>query len=150
MARTGVTRPPSRAPGVRGNAAFVRYTFVGIFNTLVDLGLFTVLAVVAKLEPVVANVISTTFTLCVSYLLNRRFVFRTDRSVRATVVPFVAVTLFSGLIVQSTVIWTVVHLGGLITPGFPMDVLDVFAKICAMGVGMASNYLGYRWLFGHR
>ena len=149
---TGPSAPGSGAGavGTRPHGAFLRYVLVGGFNTLLDLGLFTLFAVVVGLPPLVANVISTCITLCVSYLLNRVFVFRTDRSVQHTVVQFVAVTLISGLIVQSAVIWVVLHLGALIAPDLSHDVLAPLAKICAMGVGMISNYLGYRWLFGSR
>lgn len=126
----------------------MRYLLVGGFNTLLDLGLFTLFAVIVGLQPLVANVISTSITLCLSYLLNRAFVFRTERSVQRTVVQFVAVTLMSGLVVQSAIIWTAIRLGALIMPGLSHDVLAPLAKICAMGVGMVSNYLGYRWLFG--
>jgi putative flippase GtrA len=148
-----VTRIPSEVDGAAGSrtqGSFLRYLVVGGFNSLLDLALFTVFAVVVSLHPLVANVLSTAITLCVSYLLNRVFVFRTTRSVQRTVVQFVAVTLVSGLLVQSAVIWAVIGLGGLVVPDFPDDVLEPLAKICAMAVGMVSNYLGYRWLFGAR
>lgn len=137
--------------GTRPRGAFLRYLLVGGFNTLLDLGLFTLFAVVVGIQPLVANVLSTTITLCVSYLLNRVYVFRTARTVQRTLVQFVAVTLISGLVVQSAVIWAVLHVGVLVAPGLSHDVLAPLAKICAMGVGMISNFLGYRWLFGsHR
>jgi putative flippase GtrA len=136
------------ATGSKGS--FLRYVLVGVFNSLLDLGLFTLFAVVVGLHPLVANVLSTTITLCVSYLLNRVFVFRTTRSVQGTVVQFVAVTLISGLLVQSAVIWAVLGLGALVVPSLSHDLLEPLAKVCAMGVGMVSNYLGYRWLFGSR
>jgi putative flippase GtrA len=136
--------------GTRTSGAFLRYLLVGGFNTLLDVGLFTLFAVVVGLNPLVANVLSTSITLCVSYLLNRVFVFRTERSVQRTVVQFVAVTLISGLIVQSAVIWAVLQLGGLLAPGIPYDLLAPAAKICAIGVGMWCNFVGYRWLFKSR
>jgi putative flippase GtrA len=148
-----MTRLPTRTPSavsIRTRGAFLRYLLVGGFNTLLDLGLFTLFAVVVGIQPLVANVLSTTITLCVSYLLNRVFVFRTERSVQRTVVQFVAVTLISGLAVQSAVIWAVLHVGELVAPGLSYDVLAPVAKIFAMGVGMISNFLGYRWLFGSR
>lgn len=140
-----VSEARTRTPG-----AFPRYVVVGVFNTLLDLGLFTLFAVVVGLQPLVANLLSTSITICVSYLLNRVFVFRTARSVQRTLVQFVAVTLISGLVIQSAVIWAVIHLGALIVPDLSHDVVAPLAKICAMGVGMGSNYLGYRWLFGSR
>ena len=138
------------AAATRPRGAFLRYVLVGVFNTLLDLGLFTLFAVVVGLHPLVANVLSTSITLCVSYLLNRVFVFRTSRSVQGTVVQFVAVTLISGLLIQSGVIWVVLRVGALVVPDLSPDILEPLAKICAMGVGMVSNYLGYRWLFGPR
>lgn len=146
-------RLPIRTSGTAGprtHGAFPRYLLVGGFNTLLDLGLFTLFAVVVGFQPLVANVLSTSITLCVSYLLNRVFVFRTSRSVQRTAVQFVSVTLISGLVVQSAVIWVVMHLGPMIVPGLSHDILAPLAKICAMGVGMGSNYLGYRWLFNAR
>jgi putative flippase GtrA len=150
-----MNRPPTRPgqvqpSGPRTREAFFRYVLVGGFNTLLDLGLFTLFAVVIGIQPLIANICSTSITLCVSYLLNRVFVFRTQRSIQGTVVQFVAVTLFSGLVIQSGVIWLVLHVGGLIVPGLPDEILAPIAKICAMGVGMASNFLGYRWLFKSR
>lgn len=140
-------RKATTAGTTRNREAFLRYLMVGVFNSLLDLGLFTLFAVVLGLFPLVANILSTTITLCVSYILNRVFVFRTQRSVTRTVVQFVAVTLISGLLVQSAVIWVVLSLGALVSD-VPYAVLAPLAKICAMGVGMVCNYLGYRWLFG--
>lgn len=130
--------------------AFARYFVVGVFNTLLDITLFTLLVTLTGLAPLVANVISTCVTLCVSYLLNRLFVFRSDRSHAQAFVPFVAVTLFSGLLVQSGVIWLVVHAGDPVWPDAAHGALAPFGKVVATGVGMVSNFLGYRWLFGAR
>ena len=104
------------AAATQPGGAFLRYVLVGVFNTLLDLGLFTLFAVVVGLHPLVANILSTSITLCVSYLLNRVFVFRTDRSVQGTVVQFVAVTLISGLLIQSAVIWVVLRIGAVVVP----------------------------------
>jgi putative flippase GtrA len=148
-----VIRLPTRThsvTGTRTQGAFLRYLLVGGFNTLLDLGLFTLFAIVVGLDPLIANVLSTSITLCASYLLNRVFVFRTERSIQRTAVQFVGVTLISGLVVQSAVIWVIMGLGALIAPDLPSDGLAPLAKMCAMSVGMGSNYLGYRWLFGSR
>ncbi len=129
------------------HGSFLRYVLVGGFNTLLDVGLFTLFATVVGLPALVSNVISTCITLCVSYLLNRSFVFKSDRKHTHTVAQFVAVTLFSGLLVQSGVIWLVLTVAGHLFPQARHEVLAPVAKVCAVGVGMVSNYLGYRWLF---
>lgn len=125
-----------------------RYVVVGVLNTALDLVLFTLLAVAAGVPPVVANVISTVVVMTVSFFVNRSFVFRAqDAGVRAYV-GFVAVTLFSGLLVQSLVILGVIAVAGEVLPDLSHDVVAPGAKLVAMGVGMVSNYLGYRWVFG--
>lgn len=148
MTRSATSTDDSRTTPDQGS--FLRYVLVGVFNSLLDLVLFTLLAVLVGLPPLLANVLSTTITLGVSYLLNRFFVFRTQRSVQGTVVQFVAVTLTSGLLIQSAVIWAVLHLGALVVPGLSSDIVEPLAKIAAMAVGMVFNYLGYRWLFRSR
>lgn len=146
----GLSTRTASAADNETRGSFLRYLLVGVFNSLLDLGLFTLFAVVVGLHPLIANILSTSITLCVSYLLNRVFVFRTARSVQRTAIQFVAVTLTSGLLVQSAVIWAVLSLGALVVPGLASDILEPVAKACAMGVGMVFNYLGYRWLFGSR
>ena len=137
------------APSTRHRTVgeLLRYLVVGGFNTLLDLSLFSLFAVVAGLQPLVANVASTCITLCISFVLNRRVVFRSSHGAWKTFVPFVTVTLFSGLVVQSAVIWGVIQLGDIVVPGAPASFVAPMAKVCAMGVGMISNFLGYRWLF---
>ena len=147
-----VTVPPFRhrlRAWFPASGPLLRYGLVGTFNTLLDLTFFTFLSVGLHITPILANVVSTSFVLSVSYVLNRLFVFRSNRPVRSTVVHFVSVTLFTGLIVQSTVIWAVIHLGKLLIPNLSHTVLAPFSKVCAMGAAMVSNYLSYRWIF-HR
>lgn len=129
------------------SVTFVRYLLVGASNTLLDLGLFILLAVAIQVPALVANIISTSITVGVSYVLNRLFVFRSQRSVQSTLLQFVAVTLVSGLVVQSVAIWAVLVLGSAADPSLSSTALAPLAKVCAMGVGMCCNYLGYRWLF---
>ncbi|MDF1487936.1 GtrA family protein [Tessaracoccus caeni] len=146
-----MTETPGRLGAwLRARGSFLRYALVGGFNSLLDLSLFSLFAVVAHLDVFVANVISTTITMCVSYLLNRFWVFRSDAGWASTAAGFVGVTLFSGLVIQSAVIWTVLQAGATVVPGLPYELLAPIAKACAMGVGMVTNYLGYRWLFGTR
>lgn len=125
----------------------VRYTAVGSFNTLLDLGIFSLLSVLAGVNPLIANIVSTCITLCVSFFLNRRVVFKSTQRMASTFLPFVTVTLFSGLVVQSAVIWSVLHLADTFWASAATAVTAPASKICAIAVGMVTNFLGYRWLF---
>ena len=127
--------------------ALRRYVAVGIFNTLLSFALYSLGVAVIRLDPLVSNVISTIITLCVSYFLNRKFVFRSNAGYVQSAVTFVAVTLFSGLLVQSGVIWLVLRLGGLWFPAASAILVKEIAKVVAIGVGMFANYIGYHWLF---
>ncbi|MFL6089422.1 MAG: GtrA family protein [Aeromicrobium sp.] len=69
-----------------------RYLLVGLFNTAFDFTLFTLLAVGARLDPIVSNVISTAVVMTVSYAINRRWVFRSDSRGVRTYVGFATIT----------------------------------------------------------
>ncbi len=125
-----------------------RYLIVGLFNTGLDLLLFTALAVAVGLPPVIANVVSTIVVMTISFFLNRAWVFRAEGAGLRAYVAFVAVTLFSGLVVQSLVILGVLGLADVVVPDLSHDIAAPLAKVAAMGVGMVSNFLGYRWVFG--
>lgn len=140
--------PPRDWLGRHG--ALIRYVGVGVFNSCVDFGLFTLLSVVFGIYPLWANIASTTVVMCLSFALNGKVVFRTDRMTVAAFAEFVAVTCFSAYVLQSGVIWVVLWLHSAIAIPVTADVATMAAKICAMAVGMIWNYLGYRWLFSRR
>ncbi len=130
----------------RGN--FWRYVGVGLFNSGFDFGLFSLLSLVVGLHPVAANAVSTSVTMCVSFLLNGVFVFRASgRMSLKSFLCFVAITLSSGVLVQGAVIYAIVHTVPLFIPALPGEWVKMGAKICSMGCGMVWNYIGYRWLF---
>ena len=53
----------------------VRFLLVGALNTIIDFSILFTLVNVGKLPAIVANIISTSVALAVSYLLNKRSVF---------------------------------------------------------------------------
>lgn len=144
-------RVPQRLRGIGAwlwkDGALLRYLAVGAFTSGLDLGLFTLLAAGFALPPVPANVVSTIVMICVSYLINNFWVFRTRKLSFRSFFSFAGITLFTGLLLQSFVIWGLVRLG--LAWGFSANAWYlVVVKVCAMGVGAACNYVGYRLLFG--
>ncbi|MFB9311580.1 GtrA family protein [Nocardioides plantarum] len=125
-----------------------RYLVVGLANTALDLLLFSLMAVVLDVPAVPANVISTVAVMTVSFFVNRAWVFRAESAGIKAAVGFVSVTLFSGLVLQSLVILGVIAAAHGVVPDLPDEVVKPGAKVVAMGVGMVSNFLGYRWVFG--
>jgi putative flippase GtrA len=130
-----------------GSRSLDRYVLVGLLNTATDFVGFSLLAVVVGLPPVLANVISTVCVMTMSFFLNRAWVFRSEASGVGTFVRFVGVTLFSGLLVQSAVIVTVLAFCDAVLPSLAGEIAAPGAKLTAMAVGMVVNFLGYRWLF---
>ncbi|MCL2784587.1 MAG: GtrA family protein [Propionibacteriaceae bacterium] len=137
----------ARIKAVLTQRSLRRYLLVGAFNTGLDLALYTALSVGVGIPALIANAMSTTIVLCISYFLNRIWVFNSSANLVRSSILFVSVTLFSGLIVQSGVIWCVLALGGWAFPTWSPDLLKVIAKVIAIGVGMITNYIGYHWLF---
>jgi putative flippase GtrA len=125
-----------------------RYLLVGLANTALDLLLFTLMAVALGVPPVLANVVSTVVVMTVSFFVNRAWVFRSESAGVKAYVGFVSVTLFSGLVLQSLVILGVIAAAHGVVPDLPDEVVKPGAKVVAMAVGMVSNFLGYRWVFG--
>lgn len=133
---------------LRNGGAFIRYLGVGVLTSLLDLVLFSALSVLLRTPEVPANFASTIITLTVSYFINRSFVFRSEEppSLKGFF-SFAGVTLFSGLIIQSAIIWGLVGTFAMIAPDRGPAVVNPVAKIVAMGVGAACNFLGYRFVF---
>lgn len=130
-----------------GDGSLSRYLIVGVLISLLDLVLFTAFSVSFGWHEVLSNVISTLLSVCVSYVINRAFVFRAERPTLRSFFSFAGVTLASGLVLQSLVIWGLVQFAGTVVP-FAGDVVVLpAAKIIAMAVGATANYLGYRWVF---
>lgn len=129
------------------SGSFPRYLLVGVFTSLLDFSLFTGLSVPLGLNPVPSNIISTVVTICVSYLINQRWVFRSRASTWGTFFSFASVSLVTGMLIQTGVIWGLVHIGHIVLPAAGAARINPAAKIIAMGVGAMCNYLGYRFVF---
>lgn len=135
----------------RRHIGFVKFLLVGSFNTILDISLYFFFSSILSVHPVLANILSTGITLCFSFFLNHRFVFRSARKKRTTAIQFVCITLFNGWVIQSLIIGSIVHTLG--TTYFFMShvwTLNLLAKICSVGVAFMLNFLGYRYIFKQR
>lgn len=119
----------------------IRFLVVGGFNTVLDFAIFGVLANIVGIDKVVANIISTAICVTISFVLNYKFVWKSEKSIAATAVGFLAVSLFSAWVVQSFVITGVTAIIG------ESSFAKLFAKACGSGTGMITNYFGYKFVF---
>lgn len=130
-----------------GSRSLDRYVLVGLFNSALDVALFSLLTLAVGLLPVVSNVISTVLVMTVSFFINRWWVFRSSAKGLDAFARFAAVTLLSGWVVQSAVIVAFLAATDWLVPSLAAELVTPAAKVVAMGVGMIVNFLGYRWLF---
>lgn len=125
----------------------LRYVVVGVFTSLLDLSIFSALAVLLHVAPTLANVVSTVITICVSYLINSSFVFQARKLSWASFFSFAGLTLFTGLVIQSLVIWAVSSIAFSLAGQSMRHVILPGSKVAAMAIGAVCNYLGYRFIF---
>jgi putative flippase GtrA len=133
---------------LRGEA--LRFLLVGGTNTGLDFALFALFANVIHVYPPLASVMSIGVVVVVSFFLNHRFVFRSEHSKRRTAIQFVAVTLFNGWVVQGAIIAVIVHFATPHSIGLPAWVINLGAKLVAIGFSMVLNFVGYRLVFTKR
>ncbi|MDT7805834.1 MAG: hypothetical protein QOI78_9267 [Actinomycetota bacterium] len=113
----------------------LRFGIVGVANTLVD-ALGYALLVTLGVPLFVANFISTTAGMLLSFGLNRTFTFRAkDGDVRRQALLFFAVTAFGLWVVQALIILAV-------TKAFP-GVHVLIPKFAGIAVGLVWNYVLY-------
>lgn len=132
----------------------IRFAIVGVSLTMVDLLLYQLLANILQVSffevpPSICAVwVGTPIVILINFFVSRRFVWNTSTLKRQTIVPFFALNLSTGIIVQSGVIsftlwlfgvaeWTIINSG----------LTNLFAKCVAVGIGMVLNFLGAKYLF---
>jgi putative flippase GtrA len=119
----------------------IKFVLVGFTNTAVDFLLYALLANAFGVWPVLANLVSVAIAMCVSFYLNMTFVWRSSKTIRETAPKFFAATIFTGWGVQGSVIWV---LAGLLGSG---EWQNLAAKVSAVAIGLALNYLFYKIIF---
>lgn len=132
----------------------IRFAFVGGTMTLIDLLLYQLLANVLQVSifgapsSVSAVWIGTPIVILLNFFVSHRFVWKSSTSKRKTIVPFFGLNLFTGVVVQSLIIsgvlWVFSTLDWIL---IDTSITNLFAKCCAVGVGMILNFFGAKFLF---
>lgn len=137
-----------------------RFACVGVFNTLFDLSMLNTLVFVGHLPTLVANLISASISISVSYFLNHHIVFRSrENHTFIRFAKFFTVTGVGILAIQTLVIYLVTHLLSH-QQALVHDILSMlhitrlsarafdlnFAKLCAVAVALIWNFLIYHFV----
>ena len=114
------------------------FAAIGTLNTAVDVTIYTLLIwLTAPL--LLAVIISTTAGMICSYVLNRRFTFKTNRR---PIVQFICITITGLWVLQPVIIWLLIQLFGITsTLGLSM------AKLAATSISLMWNFMWYRIVF---
>lgn len=127
---------------------FSKFLVVGTANTGVDFSIYFLLANIFYVFPVTASLVSTGITMCLSFYLNHRFVFESQKRKRHTIVQFFGVTAFNVWVVQSLVIGATLHmLDDISYFSSHIWTLNLVAKMLGIGVSLILNFLMYKYIF---
>lgn len=156
----------SESPSVRASLFVVgKFGLVGVLNTAFDFALFSLLRL-AAVPILTSNVVSTSVCMMLSFVMNRRFVFRaTDDGWKRQATLFLLGTAFSMYVLQNGAIWFLVHVFpapldasvavgrgiGLASRRWEVLLRSDTAKLVATGASLTWNFYFYRWaVFGDR
>lgn len=104
--KLGLLATRTRGSGIESIPRPVKYAIVGVLNTLVDLTIFVTLTESLGISPKLANIVSYSAGILVSFVLNRRLVFRYHsyhHGVRQQLIRFAVVNLLS-LAISTTLV----------------------------------------------
>ncbi len=127
----------------------VRFMMVGVFNTILDFALFNSLLAISgnsssRSVVVICNTISATTVACLSFFLNRKYVFKSQNTPTHYTLYFVAITLGGLYIVQNGIIYLVLHTFGNYGASENQLLLINFAKVVGTAGSTIWNYIWYK------
>lgn len=131
---------------------FIIFAAIGVVNTAIDAGIFVLLHSFG-LGIIVANLISTSVAIIVSYLLNSKFTFTHSGGLtKEKAVKFIGITLTGQWILQPVIIYIAMHaMRGVGFESYVMsmtanwqEIVALLAKMCAIPATLVWNYVLYR------
>ena len=141
----------------------LKFGTVGVFNTLVDYGVFYVFIAFLHTDKSIAQVFATAIAMCGSYFINKRWTFgEKGKGQKRQIVKFVITNIVSML--STIVFMSLLHdamkihllansvLTGMSVPFVLSDDMGVMlCKIIASVLSMVINFLGNKfWVFGKK
>ena len=130
----------------KNSAKSVRFIAVGIANTLIDFGVYTLL-ITLGVSSIMANYPATTTAMIFSFFANKNYTFKDNRKVKSKqIASFLAVTLIGLWVLQPFVIYLTEDSAQYVARN---DILgSIGAKLIATVVSLTWNYILYsRFVF---
>lgn len=127
--RTRMSSPPSFP------AQIARFALVGVAATASHYAILIVLVELTGLHPVAATILGSVVGVTVSYVLNRRYTFRSSAPVASSAAKF-AVTYGIGAVINAGIVALLVGQG----------LWYLFAQVVATLVSLIWNFIGARFV----
>lgn len=108
LSKSGLVQPASIKLAI---IQLVKYSIIGIFNTLIGLGVIYFSYNILKLNYIVSNAIGYIFGLINSFFWNKNWTFQSSKSTARSIFPFLLVFLLSYFGNLAIVIFSVDYLG---------------------------------------
>lgn len=125
------------------------FAAIGVINTALDFGLLFILKAIG-LPAIGANTISTSVAFIFSFIMNRKYTFKSSGgNIKRELTLFILVTLFGLWVLQNIVIWLSAPV--IANFGFNEPTALILAKLAATAVSLVWNYIMYdRVVFIHK
>jgi len=133
-----------------------KFCAVGIFNTLVDYGVFYLLISYGNLHKSISQVIATAIAMCGSFFINKYWTFKKrERGKLEEIIKFVMVNLISmiSVIFFTHIFYDVLHIERVVSSviqniNYTEELNIMICKAFASVISLAINFLGNKlWVF---
>lgn len=134
-----------------GNKVF-RFITIGVINTVTDITILSVLVFGFGLKEIIANIISASISITLSYFWNHYVVFRHHNKVTPKLfIKFFVITGFGVLGIQELIIYVIQHNISIhnvmnatnLSHTLSKIILDLGTKLLAVAVSMVWNFILY-------
>ncbi len=138
----------------------LKFSAVGVLNTLVDYGVFYIMLALFNVDKSVSQVFATAVAMSGSYIINRHWTFKEKgKAKKGQIIKFIATNLIS---MSCTIIFMnffhdIIHIHQWVNSGFEAlgvsfnldgDIGVMFCKIAASVLSFAVNFVGNKfWVF---
>jgi putative flippase GtrA len=126
------------------NLSFVRFLMVGVLNTIVGLGCIFLLLNAAGLNYWLSTFLGNSIGALVSYVLNKRFTFRSNARVASSLWRFFAVILVCYFLSYGIGLYGGTALTAIV-PAIPGEWAHNIAVLFGSGLYTVLNYLGQKY-----
>lgn len=115
---------------------FIKFCMVGVANTAIDLAAYFLFTRVFGVYFLIANILAFAISATNSYILNRRFTFKSANPKKHLEFTAFIVILLIGLGIAESILYLVVQLG----------FSDIIGKLASVAVVMFWNFFGSKFL----